>query len=122
MKKGILYLAFNESERKDFEKLEYDRAMSAQLFAEQNEIELVDEFADCSDLFWEARGGMKQLLSNIESNPNKYDCLLVYGYETLIYEQRDFNALKRKLLSLNIELISIYRGEIEIESEYYFEP
>ena len=121
MKQGILYLAFNEEQRKDFEKLEYDRAMSAQLFAEQNEIELVDEFAECSDLFWEARGGMKQLLSNIESNPNKYDCLLVYGYENLIYEQRDFNTLKRKLMSLNIELISIYRGEIEIESEYYFE-
>lgn len=122
MKKGILYLAFNESERKDFEKLEYDRAMSAQLFAEQNKIELVDEFADCSDLFWEARGGMKQILSNIESNPNKYDCLLVYGYENLIYQQSDFDALKRTLMKLNIELISIYRGEIEIESEYYFEP
>ena len=121
MKKGILYLAFNESERNDFEKLEYDRAMSAQLYAESNTIELVDEFADCSDLFWEARGGMKQILSNIQNNPDKYNCLLVYGYGNLIYQQSDFDALKRTLMKLNIELISIYRGEIEIESEYYFE-
>lgn len=122
MKKGILYLAFSEAERNDFEKLEYERAMSAQLFAESNAILIVDEFADCSDLFWEARGGLKQILLNIKSNPNKFDCLLVYGYGNLIYQQRDFDNLKRTLLDLEIELISIYRGEIEIESEYYFEP
>lgn len=121
MKKAILYLAFNEEEQNDIEKLEYERAMSAQLFAEQNQIELLVEITDCSDLFWEAREGMKQILSNIAENPTKYNCLLVYGYENLIYEQRDFNSLKRKLMKLNIELISIYRSEIEIESEYYFE-
>ncbi len=121
MKKGILYLAFSETERNDFEKLEYERAMSAQLFAESNSIVIVDEFADSSDLLWEARGGMKQILLNIKNNPNKFDCLLVYGYGNLIYQQSDFDNLKRTLLYLEIELISISRGEIEIESEYYFE-
>jgi hypothetical protein len=119
MKRGILYLAFNEDEQYDLEKIEYDRAMSAQLFAEMNNIELISQISDCSNLFWEAREGMKQILSEIHTQ--KVDCIVVYNYENLIYEQKDFNALKRLLNGFDIELLSITRGEIEVECDYYFE-
>lgn len=122
MKKGILYLAFNEDEQSDLVKIEYDRAMSAQMFAETNNIEFVMQILDSSDLFWEAREGMKQILSELEKQSEKIDCIVVYSYENLIYEQRDFNSLKRLLDGLQIELISIIRGEIEVECDYYYEP
>lgn len=121
MKQGILYLAFKEDERNDFEKIEYQRAMTAQLFAEMNNIEFVFQISDCSDLFWEARNGMKHIVSEIQKNTGKFDCIVVHNYENLIYEQRDFNALKRMLEGFQIELISITRGEIEVECEYYYE-
>jgi hypothetical protein len=122
MKRGILYLAFSEDEQSDLVRLEHERAISAQMFAEINNIEFVFQTLDCSDLFWEARKGMKQILSELRKQPEKIDCIVVYSYENLIYEQRDFNALKRLLEGLQIELISITRGEIEVECDYYYEP
>lgn len=121
MKRGILYLAFNEEDESDLTQLEYNRAISAQLFAQTNSIDLVMYVTDCSNLFWEARQGMKQILSEIDNQPEKIDCIVVYDYWNLIYEQRDFNALKRLLIGKGIELISVTRGEIEVECDYYFE-
>lgn len=122
MKKGILYLALNEEERNDFEKLEYDRSISAQMFAEMNHIEFILQISDCSDLNWMARKGMIHVLNEIQKYPQKFECIVVHSYENLIYEQRDFNDLKRMLEGLQIELISITRGEIEVECDYYYEP
>lgn len=122
MKQGALYLAFRENERNDLEKLDYDRSMSAQLFAEMNSIEYVIQVSDCSDLFWKAREGMKFLITELEKYHEKIDCVVVYNYQNLIYEQSDFNALKRMLEGYQIELISITRGEIEVECDYYYEP
>lgn len=121
MKKAVLYLAFCEDEQQELKQLEYDRSMSAQMFAEIHNIEFVLQVSDCSNLFWEAREGMKHILSEIEKQPEKVDCIVVYNYWNLIYEQKDFNALKRLLNELHIELVSITRGEIEVESDYYFE-
>ena len=121
MRKAVLYLAFSEDEKNDLEQLEYNRSMSAQLFAETNNLEYVFQAFDCSDLFWEAREGMKYILSEIEKHPQKIDCIVVYNYWNLIYEQKDFNALKWLLIEKGIELISITRGEIEVECDYYFE-
>lgn len=122
MRKGILYLAFNEDDQNDLAKIKYDNAIKAQIFAETNNIDLVFEISDCSNLFWKARKGIKQILSELENHPVKIECIVVNSYENLIYEQRDFNDLKRMLEGLQIELISISRGIIEVECDYYYEP
>lgn len=122
MRNGIFYIALSEKQGKKADQLCYDQAMTADLFCQQNNIQCSESFSDSCDWLWFNREGMIQILSYIENNPNTIDCVLVYTYKNLIWEQKDFNAMKAKLESLGVELISVVRGVIEIESEYYYNP
>lgn len=119
MKKGVLYLALKDVKKTKEQYVLLERERTAGIFLEMNEIECVHYVTDSENCSWEVRTGMLHILDQIEQKQIAVDCIVVWSYWELIHQQRDFDTLKRKLKALGIELISITRGEIEIESDYY---